>query len=548
MNASTKAYVVVIAVQLIYTGMFVISKAAFDHGIDTYVFMFYRQAAGSLLLLPLALLRHRSYSRNSMSSWMLFKLFMFALLGITFSMNLYHVSLKFTSATVASATDNSLPAVTFFLALLLRMEHVKLKSWSGAAKLTGVALCLAGVLVIAFYAGPSMSPVNHHRAFASHASGSSGANVTRGAWVKWTFLMVLADAMWSLWIVLQAPVLKECPDKILVTAVQCFFSTVQSFVVAMVAERDFSRWKLSFDISLLAIFYAEVPTEMDVVIGTRFMELKFAIEPAEDTQGEANKSAAPKDNNDDDEPQRKKDDDVGDKSKKPKHTPAGSLGNSNANQTIGASSSGGPMDGAEIEDWEDEDDLMDDARGAVDDHIDDKVVADPLAPANQMDRDELIADGEKKFQPTGTPIVTPNLIVNGIGDHGNLITQANSQNSIPHGPFVALGPMLDKALKELKDHQEREEKREASVTSSCVEAIASPIQVQVKEKVTPRRRSKRREESVDEDSIQRAARLTAIRNLEIPGGYIQRDILDPLLGYAAEEGGTAPNLMGMPCA
>ncbi|CAN6349450.1 unnamed protein product [Urochloa humidicola] len=256
MDASTKAYVVVIAIQLIYTGMFVISKAAFDHGINTYVFMFYRQAAGSLLLLPLALLRHRSYSRNSMSSWMLLKLFMCALFGITFSMNLYHVSLKFTSATVASATDNSLPAVTFFLALLMRMEHVKLRSWSGAAKLTGVALCLAGVLFIAFYAGPSLSPVNHHRAFASHASGPSGANVTRGAWVKWTFLMVLADAMWSLWIVLQAPLLKECPDKILVTAVQCVFSMAQSFVVAMVAERDFSRWKLSFDVGLLAIFYA----------------------------------------------------------------------------------------------------------------------------------------------------------------------------------------------------------------------------------------------------------------------------------------------------
>jgi drug/metabolite transporter (DMT)-like permease len=59
MNASTKAYVVGIAIQLIYTGMFVISKAAFDHGINTYVFMFYRQAAGSFLLLPLALLRYR---------------------------------------------------------------------------------------------------------------------------------------------------------------------------------------------------------------------------------------------------------------------------------------------------------------------------------------------------------------------------------------------------------------------------------------------------------------------------------------------------------
>lgn len=59
-----------------------------------------------------------------------------------------------------------------------------------------------------------------------------------------------------IWILTQAPVLKECPDKILVTAVQCVFSMVQSFAVAMVAERDFSRWKLHFDVSLLAIFYA----------------------------------------------------------------------------------------------------------------------------------------------------------------------------------------------------------------------------------------------------------------------------------------------------
>nr|CAB3463599.1 unnamed protein product [Digitaria exilis] len=213
--------------------MFVVSKAAFDHGINTYVFMFYRQAAGSLLLLPLALLRNR----------------------ITLSLNLYLVSLKFTSATVASAADNSLPVLTFFLALLLRMEHVKLKSSSGVAKLTGVLLCLAGVLVIAFYTGPSLSPVNHHRAFASHAPGP-GPNITRGAWAKWTFLMVLANTMWSLWIVLQALVLKECPDKIVMTAVQCVFSAVQSFVVAMVAERDFSKWKLGFDVSLLAIFYA----------------------------------------------------------------------------------------------------------------------------------------------------------------------------------------------------------------------------------------------------------------------------------------------------
>ena len=50
--------------------------------------------------------------------------------------------------------------------------------------------------------------------------------------------------------------LKECLDKILVTAVQCVFSMVQSFIVAAVAERDFSRWKLRFNVGLLAIFYS----------------------------------------------------------------------------------------------------------------------------------------------------------------------------------------------------------------------------------------------------------------------------------------------------
>lgn len=64
---------------------------------------------------------------------------------------------------------------------------------------------------------------------------------------------------------MQAAVLKECPDKILVTAAQCIFSAVQSFVVAVVAERDFSKWKLRFDVGLLAIFYS--------VSFTRFLKM-----------------------------------------------------------------------------------------------------------------------------------------------------------------------------------------------------------------------------------------------------------------------------------
>lgn len=133
---------------------------------------------------------------------------------------------------------------------------MKLRSTSGIAKVTGVALCLAGALVIAFYAGPSLSPVNHHRAFGRAHPAAHGLRApSRGTWIIGTFLMFLSNVTWSLWMVLQAGLLKEYPNKILITTSQCLFSTVQSFVVAAVAERDFSKWALKLDVSLLAVAY-----------------------------------------------------------------------------------------------------------------------------------------------------------------------------------------------------------------------------------------------------------------------------------------------------
>lgn len=247
-----KPYAVAVIIQVIYTGMFVILKAAFNQGFNTFVFVFYSQAAACLLLLPIALLRERR-NVKSMSLRLLSKLFLCALIGNTFSINVLNVALRYTSATVQSAISNAKPVVTFCLALLLRMEVVKLRSQHGIAKVTGVALCLAGVFVIAFFTGPALSPVNHHRAF--HTDHASSDPTSRATWIKGTFLKLLGDITWSLWIIFQAALLKEYPNKMLVTVTQCVFSTLQSFVVAAVAERDMSKWKLGLDMSLLAVVY-----------------------------------------------------------------------------------------------------------------------------------------------------------------------------------------------------------------------------------------------------------------------------------------------------
>ncbi|ONK57546.1 uncharacterized protein A4U43_C09F1600 [Asparagus officinalis] len=249
-------YAVVLIIQLIYTGMYVISKAAFNEGFSTYIFIFYRQAAATILLAPLAFAFERK-SAASLSFMVLLKMFILALLGITFSLNLYNVGLRYTSATVASAVTNSVPVITFFLALLLRMESVRLKSISGIAKILGVAICLAGVVTIAFYRGPHLNPLNQHHHLFSHKNNSSHHTQihSKATWIKGTFFMIAANTFWSLWLVLQGILLKEFSSKLLLTTFQCFFSTIQSFVVALAFEREISRWRLSMDLGLLAIAY-----------------------------------------------------------------------------------------------------------------------------------------------------------------------------------------------------------------------------------------------------------------------------------------------------
>nr|GMD49388.1 WAT1-related protein At5g64700-like [Ipomoea batatas] len=50
-------------------------------------------------------------------------------------------------------------------------------------------------------------------------------------------------------------VLERYPSKLLSTTIQIVISTVQTFVVAVIFERDFDQWKLGWNFQLLAVVY-----------------------------------------------------------------------------------------------------------------------------------------------------------------------------------------------------------------------------------------------------------------------------------------------------
>ncbi|XP_020583790.1 WAT1-related protein At5g64700-like [Phalaenopsis equestris] len=267
-----KPYAVIILIQLIYTGLFVISKVALDEGLSTFTFLFYRQLTSTVLLVPLAIFSERNKT-YSLSFWLSVKIFMHALIGITFSLNIYNIGLKYTSATVGSAATNCIPVITFFLALLMRMETLKLRRMLGISKILGIGICKAGVITIALYSGPHLNPLIKYHHFGHKNNAKHSSLHSKQNWITGTFLLIAANSSWSLWMVLQGRLLKEFPSKVLFTAIESVFSALQSFIIAAAFERDVSKWKLRMDMGLVAIAYSGF-----IVTGVSFYLQSWCIE------------------------------------------------------------------------------------------------------------------------------------------------------------------------------------------------------------------------------------------------------------------------------
>ncbi|KAK3161063.1 hypothetical protein QOZ80_1BG0071190 [Eleusine coracana subsp. coracana] len=128
------AFVVAFFLRSIYGGMQIVTKDAFNQGMSTSVFVFYRHATAILFLVPVSYLLERK-TAPPLSVKVCLKLFVHALYGISGSINIYSLGLSYASATSSSAIFNLLPVVAFFLAILFGMESLNLKRFHGIAKL-----------------------------------------------------------------------------------------------------------------------------------------------------------------------------------------------------------------------------------------------------------------------------------------------------------------------------------------------------------------------------------------------------------------------------
>ncbi|CAI0396456.1 unnamed protein product [Linum tenue] len=163
--------------------------------------------------------------------------------------------MKYTTATFASATLNTIPAITFILALVFRLESVNIKKVHSVAKVIGTLITFLGAMVMTFYKGHVLAFVSSH-----HLSNNNNNNHGEGEqhWVIGTVLLFASCIAWAAFFILQALTLKEYPAELSLTALMCLMGSVEGAIATLVMENNMSVWKIGFDSGLLSVAYSGV--------------------------------------------------------------------------------------------------------------------------------------------------------------------------------------------------------------------------------------------------------------------------------------------------
>ncbi|KAL2228137.1 WAT1-related protein At5g07050 [Sesamum indicum] len=250
-----KPYIAMICLQFGYAGMNIITKVSLNRGMSHYVLVVYRHAFATAVIAPFALVLERKV-RPKITFMIFMQMFVLGLLGPVIDQNFYYVGLKFTSPTFSCAMSNMLPAMTFVMAVLCRMEILDMKKLRCQAKVVGTVVTVAGAMLMTLYKGHVINLVWSNRNTSNVAA--LPTQDTDKDWVKGSILLILATLAWASFFILQAITMRKYTAQLSLTAIVCFLGTLQSIAVTFVMEHRPNAWAIGWDMNLLAAAYAGI--------------------------------------------------------------------------------------------------------------------------------------------------------------------------------------------------------------------------------------------------------------------------------------------------
>ncbi|KAL9418866.1 hypothetical protein AB3S75_036756 [Citrus x aurantiifolia] len=254
LSHNAKPYLGIIFMQFCYSIMSVFAKLALNQGMSPYVLVAYRMVVATILIAPFAFVLERK-TRPKMTLPIFAKIALVSLFEPVISQNLYYTGMKYTTATFTVALCNILPALTFLMAWIFRLEKVKIKSTHSQAKILGTIVTAGGAMCMTLLKGPILKfPWKQVRLL--HNQLETGTQNNEEDLTKGALLIVAGCFAWSCFIILQAFLLKSYPAELSLTALICFMSSVEGTILTLAIERgNTGIWLLHFDAKLLAVIY-----------------------------------------------------------------------------------------------------------------------------------------------------------------------------------------------------------------------------------------------------------------------------------------------------
>ncbi|KAJ9166644.1 hypothetical protein P3X46_021362 [Hevea brasiliensis] len=248
-----KPYFLMVFLQFGSAGNYIISMVTLNHGMNRYVLIVYRNAIAALVLAPFALLLERKI-RPKMTFPVFLQIMALGCLEPILDQGFSYLGMQYTSASYASAIMNAVPSVTFVIAVIFRLERIRIKEIRSLAKVIGTLVTFGGALLMALYKGPLIHLISSSKS--SHHENS--AHNSDKHWVAGTLLILVGCVSWSAFYILQSVTLKKYPAEISLSSLICLAGTVQSLAVALVVAHHPSAWAVGWDTRLLAPVYTGI--------------------------------------------------------------------------------------------------------------------------------------------------------------------------------------------------------------------------------------------------------------------------------------------------
>ncbi|URE04791.1 EamA-like transporter family [Musa troglodytarum] len=241
-----------VLVQVVFAGVNIFYKLALNDGMDSRILVAYRYLFAAAFVCPLSfflerqvlMVLHEDATKDDMEG-----------------VDAIVLQRPFRVLAKLSMT-NLIPAITFILAVLFRLESLAVLTVSGQAKALGTLTGVGGAMLLTFYKGATINLWSTHiDLLRSHHNGGGAQpqpHQDSGNHVKGSLFAVVSCLSYAMWLIIQTRMSKEYPCHYTGTALLCLMAAAQSVVYALCGERSTSSWRMGWDVRLLTTFYSVI--------------------------------------------------------------------------------------------------------------------------------------------------------------------------------------------------------------------------------------------------------------------------------------------------